>query len=369
MTNNLIAVVLFAFMCAFSVSELSAQIKEEKHKVIIVEKEIAPDGTVTEKRIVKEGDEAKAYMAQEEVKTNDQKVKIRIIEEEDGKAASKREEKYRIKTKDGDGKVKVLEWDGQGEMPEEMQKILEEQDIDITAIKDKEIKTIKKEAYEIKTEDGEGNIKVLKCDGKGDMPEEMKKIMEEEGLTEEIGGEIKTSKVIVKQNFGNQENVMNLQFDSDEIPEEVKKILEEQGIQLHQTTNENGEIELQVISTEKESEPKKKAQLGVNIDNHSQGVLILDVVPETSAAIAGIQKGDIITTVNESNMTNTQALIDIIADKKVGEVIEVDLMRGEEMISKSITLRERIDRFPLKTWDDVMAPKKREVEIEVEIER
>ena len=56
--KNYVTLCLLSFICAFSISSLSAQDKKETKKVIIVEEKQDADGNVTKTRIVKEGKDA-----------------------------------------------------------------------------------------------------------------------------------------------------------------------------------------------------------------------------------------------------------------------------------------------------------------------
>jgi len=291
MLNHLLTIAILAFLSAFGLSNLTAQDKVEEHKIIIIEKEVDENGKVTEKKIVKEGAEAKAYMEKMEI----------------------------------EGKT------------------------------DQKVKMIKKQAYEVKVEDENGQVKVLKWDGEGEMPEEIKKVMEKEGLMGELAEGKKTSKVRIKRKKGNEEELLDFDFEGDELPADVAKILEQEGIELEQIQNADGTIELKVVSKPQKEAPKKKAQLGVNIEAHDQGVKVSDVRPKSAAAAAGIQPGDIITKIDGEPMGEVPVLIGKISEYGPGDTVAVSFLRNGEELIKKVTLKEREELFKFKTWDEVMS--------------
>lgn len=74
------------------------------------------------------------------------------------------------------------------------------------------------------------------------------------------------------------------------------------------------------------------------------GVFIYEVFPESSAAKAGLKKGDVIVSVDGNNMMTMEQLSSYIKDKKVGDVIRVNLIRdGKTKLTFSIKLRDKND--------------------------
>ena len=136
MIKQLAIIAVLAFICAASLSELSAQKKVEEHKIIIIEKEVDNDGNVVEKKIVKEGEQAKAYL--KELEKNGETIQKWTTKDGedlivDGKSAKMiKKEQYKIKVKDDNGEEVEMIWDGEGEMPEEMKELMDEHDINIS---------------------------------------------------------------------------------------------------------------------------------------------------------------------------------------------------------------------------------------------
>jgi serine protease Do len=75
-----------------------------------------------------------------------------------------------------------------------------------------------------------------------------------------------------------------------------------------------------------------------------QGVVVREVTNETSpAARAGIQSGDVITSVNAQKVKSSRELIRRIAALPVGSLANIDYVRAGERHSASVTLEERTE--------------------------
>lgn len=97
----------------------------------------------------------------------------------------------------------------------------------------------------------------------------------------------------------------------------------------------------------------KRAYLGVNaatMDSYvakeldvefTQGAVVVDLDPEGSAAISGLQEKDIITKVNGSAITTTAELLEQIGRSKVGETLDLAVVRSGKTIPVSVKLRSR----------------------------
>jgi S1-C subfamily serine protease len=97
----------------------------------------------------------------------------------------------------------------------------------------------------------------------------------------------------------------------------------------------------------------KRAYLGVNaatMDSYvakelevefTQGAVVVDLDPEGSAAVSGLQEKDIITKVNGSAITTTAELLEQIGRSKVGETLDLAVVRSGKTIPVSVKLRSR----------------------------
>lgn len=293
-----------------SLSTLVAQEKTEQHKIVIIKKEIGENGEVIKKKIQLEGEEAKAYMK-----------KMNLDE-------------------------------------------------DVTE-EDRVIKMIKEEDYEVEMEDENGNLKILKWNGEGEMPVEMKEIMEKEGMMDELSEGKTHSRIRVKKKNGSLEDVMDFEFEGDELPDNVREILEKEGIELEEVVTGEGMREIRVVSKKKHADDGvgKKAQLGVNIENHLQGVYISNVLKESSAAEGGLRKGDIITAVDGVTMKDVAGLIEKVGSYKALDKIKVDFLRDGKAETSAFVLKEKKELYKFKNWDEVMNMNNGKEEIEIEVEK
>jgi len=328
MIKNYISVLVLAFICAMSISHISAQEKVEKYKVVVVEKTIDANGNEIEKKIVKDGDEAKALIEKMESEekntwTNDDGETIDL----DGKNYKVlKKEAYKMKIIDEDGNEEILEWDGEGEMPQEIKEALEKENIDIN-----EFRAHKKIAQNNNVQDINVEVEV---DAEGTEKKHIKIELEEDGKKE----------------------LIEFEMEGEEIPADIQKILDERGIELK--IRDEGKTEKKIIIQKGGQANSNKPQLGVMIENDPKGVLVNEIVKDSSAAKAEMKEGDVITAIDNKKLKTTRELIALIGAAKVGDVINVDFLRDGKAMSKKIELQKRVELFEFKTWDEVMKKKK-----------
>jgi serine protease Do len=70
------------------------------------------------------------------------------------------------------------------------------------------------------------------------------------------------------------------------------------------------------------------------------------VVPETGAGKAGLQPGDVITTIDGHDVRGFDSLTILVAYKKVGQTIDLVFKRGDKTLSATATLGPRPDVLP-----------------------
>lgn len=95
----------------------------------------------------------------------------------------------------------------------------------------------------------------------------------------------------------------------------------------------------------------RRAYLGVNVatmDSHVakeldipfvQGVVVVSLDPEGSAALSGIHENDVVVKANGKTVTTTSELMELIGRSKVGETLTLTVVRNDT--SKEITVRLR----------------------------
>jgi len=68
------------------------------------------------------------------------------------------------------------------------------------------------------------------------------------------------------------------------------------------------------------------------------GVYVTDVVDGSAAAIAGIEAGDVIYSIDGIKIINTDALFDSLAKKVVGDIVKISVARGDQVVTVEATL-------------------------------
>lgn len=306
MLHNLIGLSIISFICALSVTELSAQIKNQEKtektisKVVIVEKIIGDDGTETSTKKVLEGKEAEDYF-KNQANIEAMEIEVDVQEHLNGDQVLKTEKKkYTIISTSKNGEEEKIVWDGTGEMPNRMKDLLGEELRHSKASKTK-------------------NSTIIKND----------------------------------KNSASETQVVDL--DSNSIPEELRKILEKEGIDPSGLIEIDGPDQVENIKKNKPTDkPKAKAQLGVAIAKTMLGAQVTMVQPGSAADNAGMSVGDNITHVEGIKITSPASLIQAIANYIPGDMIAVTYLRNNEKKTSQVKLKAPNDPFPYKTWKQVM---------------
>jgi len=71
------------------------------------------------------------------------------------------------------------------------------------------------------------------------------------------------------------------------------------------------------------------------------GVLVRDVEPNSPASQAGLQPGDIITSVNEDQVNTWSEFVHNVVSKKIGETVKITVVRDRSPRTVTVTLAER----------------------------
>ncbi len=77
------------------------------------------------------------------------------------------------------------------------------------------------------------------------------------------------------------------------------------------------------------------------LSDDTQGVEVMNVMPDGSAAKAGLQKGDIITAMDNKPVNDANTLIQMVARKAPNSVVNLQVMRNKAQSSVNVTLGER----------------------------
>ncbi|MFT5384450.1 MAG: membrane-associated protease RseP (regulator of RpoE activity) [Saprospiraceae bacterium] len=111
--------------------------------------------------------------------------------------------------------------------------------------------------------------------------------------------------------------------------------------------HQNEDIEKLVITLNdqlKDVVENVKPLLGVYSEDADNGVLITGLVFNSGAQKAGIQKGDIITALDNQPVTNNDEMRAIISTHKIGEYITVDFIRNGKEDQLTATLGKKTER-------------------------
>ena len=77
------------------------------------------------------------------------------------------------------------------------------------------------------------------------------------------------------------------------------------------------------------------------LSDDTQGVEVMNVIPGGPAAKAGLQKGDIITAMDNKPVDDANTLIQLVARKAPNSVVNLQVMRNKAQSSVNVTLGER----------------------------
>ncbi|MBI3569588.1 MAG: DegQ family serine endoprotease [Gammaproteobacteria bacterium] len=73
----------------------------------------------------------------------------------------------------------------------------------------------------------------------------------------------------------------------------------------------------------------------------SRGALVSEIIPDSPAAAAGIQSGDIITAFNGKTVDSTSILRNTVAQTPVGKTVKVELLRDKKTVSVEVKITEQ----------------------------
>ena len=99
----------------------------------------------------------------------------------------------------------------------------------------------------------------------------------------------------------------------------------------------DGKVRRGWLGIELQSSMKDPTKLG----DDAQGVEVMNVMPNGPAAKAGLQKGDIITAMDNKPVDDANTLIQMVARKAPNSVVNLQVMRNKAPSSVNVTLGER----------------------------
>lgn len=381
------------FMLIGSAQFANAQSEtDNKKKIIVIKKTIDENGVEKIERIVKEGtiDDLKAIEKLMKEGIVDENVHIDIdveIESEEGEtedlfifreAGSGNEEEITIEKengkiflngeeiKEGSFEEEIIEEDGKRiiikrSVDGDFEEVLEEMDIDLDEVINQSIEIndnghtiIKKRVRST----GGGFLGVYVRDGKGDMTE-VESIIEGSpaekaglkpgdkiisingapvkgyaGLVKTLG-EYKPGQDVQIQYLRNTRN-----FSVNVLLAKRPNEVDEDVVNHFNWTDDkqqkyNGECKITFLG---ECNQTDKPRLGVTIEDDNQGVLVIQVLDESPAQKGGILKNDVIVKFHNDDVKNTDELIKAVGQKKIGDNVNVSILRNGEKLTIATTL-------------------------------
>lgn len=82
---------------------------------------------------------------------------------------------------------------------------------------------------------------------------------------------------------------------------------------------------------------------GLGLDADARGVLVVDVMAQSPADVAGLQPGDVVTAANGTPVERSFDLRNAVGMTRVGEPITLDVLRAGQPITLTVTIAERVD--------------------------
>ena len=105
----------------------------------------------------------------------------------------------------------------------------------------------------------------------------------------------------------------------------------------------------------------KRPKLGLTFDNevHEGGAKILGITENTPTAKLGFKEGDLITKFESTNINNNWSLMRELSDCKIGQIVKVEVKRGEETVGFEVELLNREGKSKQQTAEDRPREKRR----------
>ena len=297
------------FVLMTLISNTYAQEKENKEpKKVVIIKKINDNGKISETRTEAEGKEAEELLnsiSPDEIeminveKSKDGQNVVKITKSSTSKTKTsdhkgdksveitsemkngKNVEKYKIIKREGDGE-KVIEWDGEGEMPAELEKEL-------------------------------GNININRN-------------FDSENMDITIDADIieysdDREKMVIRGGDRDRKKNRMMWIDKDDksyFPERTRN-----------------------FDFKSEKPNTNKATLGVMIDDTDQGVVINDMVDGSAAASAGLRRGDIILKISDTYIFTSNGLLEALKPYNPNDKVKVKYIREGKEKSTSAVLKSR----------------------------
>ncbi len=209
----------------------------------------------------------------------------------------------KILTQDSNGNEEITLWKGTADdedMPDDIRVIIED---NLTSHTSHQQKTVR-----LKVLDEDGNEKLLEWDGTGEMPTEMKQLMEENGNT--IDFDRKVNKEYLKQKHKEKRAKRQIQYDPNAIPQ-----FDGRGY-----GHKYG----------------SKARIGVKISEENSKVIVVETITDSAAEQAGVKQNDHITQLDDTLIDSLDRLYAELATHDPGDKVKMVVKRNGK--TKTLTL-------------------------------
>lgn len=340
--------VFLAFFSALGINSIEAQTKETK-KVVIKKKIIDKNGKETIEVKELEGEDADVFILKEKGNPGEE---IEIEIDAEGSSVNTESKKVKIISIGEDGEKDVMEWEGEGDIPDDIKAILKEHNIDLDELNEKGGNEVKRKT-KMKFIGEDGKEEIFEWEGEGEMPKEAKMMLKEKDVDVDIQNlsEVSSFKIKVMDENGEMK-----EFDwngEGEMPEEMKAIMDKH--ELEAMGKKDHKI-VKIVTKDVEGGNNNKAQFGIMISPAENGVTVSDFVEGSPAQESGLKKGDLITKVNGKVTQTIEALIASISDKSAGDKVSVEYIRDGVTNTLDVVLaaREKTTQniYQWKTVDD-----------------
>ncbi len=289
------------------------------------------------------------------------------------------------------GEEKVYQWQDDGIVPEDMAKKLKADNIDVSELRDEHYDdhmisiTVdghvrpNKEYIIVKSieNDGDGESELLEWNGEGEMPTEMKVLIEKHGIdVESLGHGDKRMKKHMAHSKENRKKMrlyamnkgksLNKRTEDHFITIDIdddgnKKVRSYSGDELSPEIEENISEERivkirvsdledypSVIKTESpDARRLSDAYMGAHISSENEGATITEIEKDSPSYKANLQVGDVIHRLNGARVKNMEDLLDLLIYYEAEDKIELIITRDGQEKTIQLILGKRPKRFRL----------------------
>jgi hypothetical protein len=278
------------------------------------------------------------------VETKQQQVSVNVSKDDNG------ERNIKV-TISEDGEEKVIEWSDQGKVPDDVQKELDDAgvviDFDDMGGRDSKMNRMEKKQIRVFKMNDEDEVSEMEWDGDGEMPEEIREMLEENEI--DIRGLDKSNEKMRKIRIrkGNQspfdrEKEVEIIIDVDD--EDVPSIFEwndDRGLKWQGGNRGRGNVMFFSDSDRNAT----KAYLGARIGEVENGAEIVEILKDGPSDKANLKEKDIIQRMNGARVRSMDDVLDLLRFYEPNDKIELVIMRDGSEKKLSLTLGTRPDNF------------------------